>query len=61
MARQREQTAQPRTRDTEQSTHHIIHCSATPQREVDNVCILYIHMYIYKLPNPLQAATEKDK
>ena len=35
------QTAQPKTHDTEQSTNHVIQCSATPQREVDNVYMLY--------------------
>ena len=60
MARQRGQTAQPKTRDAEQSTHHIIQCPATPQREADNVCMLYKHMYIYKLPNPFQAPAKKD-
>ena len=49
MPRHRGQTAQPKTRDAEQSTHHIIQCSVTPQREVDNV-------YIYAIYTVIQAA-----
>ena len=49
MPRHRGQTAQPKTRDAEQSTHHIIQCSANPQREVDNVYMLYIRLYTLRL------------